>query len=137
MAEWACRHCASIGLTHASLPTEKVKHLGDAMLVLGVGSLCGLASALFAYIGRTFRLERPTLIGWRRPIRWLAILAAIAGAVCFIGALNMVRAAVPLKEAPTTSTGTAQPESPAANTPKLLGTFDGRRAARNPEPIVR
>jgi hypothetical protein len=83
-----------IGLVRASLPADQVKRFADAMLVFGAASVCGLASAFFAYIGRTFRLERPHLIGWRRPIRWLAILAAIAGAVCFIGTLNMARVAV-------------------------------------------
>ena len=56
-----------IGLTHASLRADQVKGFADAMLVFGAGSVCGLASAFFAYIGRTFRLERPHLIGWRRP----------------------------------------------------------------------
>ena len=105
-----------IGLAHASLPTDQVKHFADAMLVFGAGSLAGLASAFFAYISRTFRLERPALIGWRRPLRWCAILAAIVGAVCFIGALNMSRVAVVPKEAPaapSTGTGTTQPEPPA------------------------
>ena len=105
-----------IGLAHASLPTDQVKHFADAMLVFGAGSLAGLASAFFAYISRTFRRERPTLIGWRRPLRWCAIPAAIVGAVCFIGALNMSRVAVVPKEAPaapSTGTGTTQPEPPA------------------------
>ena len=92
-----------IGLAHASLPADEVKRFADAMLVFGAGSICGLVSAFFAYISRTFRLERPTLIGWRRPLRWLAILAAIAGAVCFVGALNMARVAVFAKETAATS----------------------------------
>jgi len=83
------------------------------MLVFGAGSVAGLVSAFFAYISRTFRLERPTLFGWRRPIRWLAILAAIASAICFLGALNMARVGTIPKEAPAPSTGAAQPESPA------------------------
>jgi hypothetical protein len=78
----------------------------DAMLVFGAGALAGLTSAFFAYVGRTFRIERPYLASWRRPLRWLAILAAIAGAICFIGALNMARVAVLPKEAPAApSTG--------------------------------
>jgi hypothetical protein len=108
-----------IGLVHASLPADEVKRFADAMLVFGAGSLAGLASAFFAYISRTFRLERPTLIGWRRPLRWCAILAAIVGALCFIGALNMSRLAVLPKEAPAApSTGTAQPEPPAPTSPQ-------------------
>jgi hypothetical protein len=106
-----------IGLAHASLPADQVKRFADAMLVFGAGSVCGLASAFFAYIGRAFRLERPHLIGWRRPIRWLAILIAIAGAVCFIGALNMARVAV--KEAPAApSTATPQSEPSTPSSPK-------------------
>jgi hypothetical protein len=108
-----------IGLAHASLPADQVKRFADAMLVFGAGSLAGLASAFFAYISRTFRLERPTLIGWRRPLRWCAILAAIVGAICFIGALNMSRVAVLPKEAPAApSTGTTQPEPPAPTSPQ-------------------
>jgi hypothetical protein len=108
-----------IGLVGASLPADEVKRFADAMLVFGAGSLAGLASAFFAYISRTFRLERPTLIGWRRPLRWCAILAAIVGALCFIGALNMSRLAVLPKEAPAApSTGTAQPEPPAPTSPQ-------------------
>ena len=108
-----------IGLAHASLPADQVKRCADAMLVFGAGSLAGLASAFFAYISRTFRLERPTLIGWRRPLRWCAILAAIVGAICFIGALNMSRVAVLPKEAPAApSTGTTQPEPPAPTSPQ-------------------
>ena len=98
-----------IGLVHASLPADDMKRFADAMLVFGAGSLAGLGSAFFAYISRTFRLERPTLIGWRRPIRWLAILAAIASSICFIGALNMSRVAVLSKEVP--AAGTVQPET--------------------------
>jgi len=98
-----------IGLVHASLPADDMKRFADAMLVFGAGSLAGLGSAFFAYISRTFRLERPTLIGWRRPIRWLAILAAIASSICFIGALNMSRVAVLSKEVP--AAGTLQPET--------------------------
>jgi hypothetical protein len=108
-----------IGLAHASLPADQVKRFADAMLVFGAGSICGLASAFFAYIGRTFRLERPTLIGWRRPIRWLAILAAIAGAICFIGALNMARVGVLPKETPGAPTTGAPPaQSPTPSSPK-------------------
>jgi hypothetical protein len=107
-----------VGLAHASLPADEVKRLADAMLVFGAGSVAGLASAFFAYVSRTFRLERPTLIGWRRPLRWCAILAAIAGAVCFLGALNMARVAVLPKETPAApSTTSPQPESPSSSAP--------------------
>jgi len=43
-----------IGLAHASLPADEVKRFADAMLVFGAGSICGLVSAFFAYISRTF-----------------------------------------------------------------------------------
>jgi len=56
-----------IGLAHASLPADQAKRFADAMLVFGAGSVCGLASAFFAYIGRTFRLERPTSLAGAGP----------------------------------------------------------------------
>ena len=104
---------AAIGLlislaARAGFPADTAKRFADAMFVFGVGSVVGLASAFVAYVGRTLRLERPALIGWRRPLRWAAIIAAIIGAFCFLTGLNMVRhAAVP-------SAGTPQTESPAA-----------------------
>ena len=108
-----------IGLMHATLPADQVKRFADAMLVFGAGAVAGLASAFFAYVGRIIRLERPALIGWRQPLRWLAILAAFAGAVCFLGALNLARVAVLSKETPAaTSTTTPQTESTSPNTPK-------------------
>ena len=92
----------------AGVPAVVSKPFADAMLVFGAGSVLGLASAFFAYIGRTLRLERPALVvGWRRPLRWVAIIAAIIGAFCFLTGLNMVRHAfVP-------SAGTPQTEAPA------------------------
>jgi hypothetical protein len=101
---------AAIGLlislaARAGFPADAAKRFADAMFVFGVGSVAGLV----AYVGRTLRLERPALVvGWRRPLRWVAIIAAIIGAFCFLTGLNMVRhAAVP-------SAGTPQTESPAA-----------------------
>jgi len=108
-----------IGLPHANLPADESKRLADAMLLFGAGSLCGLLSAFFAYVGRTFRLERPNLIGWRRPLRWLAILAAVAGAVCFIAGLNMARVAYLPKEAASAPPSTSAPakQTPPPTTP--------------------
>jgi hypothetical protein len=104
---------AAIGLlmslaARAGFPADAAKRFADAMFVFGVGSVAGLASAFVAYVGRTLRLERPALVGWRRPLRWVAIIAAIIGAFCFLTGVNMVRhAAAP-------SAGTPQAESPAA-----------------------
>jgi hypothetical protein len=109
-----------IGLPHANLPADESKRLADAMLLFGAGSLCGLASAFFAYVGRTFRLERPNLITWRRPLRWLAILAAIAGAICFVAALNMARMAYSSQEA----VSAPRPASAPANQPSAPSTLN-------------
>ena len=104
---------AAIGLlislaARAGFPADAAKRFADAMFVFGVGSVAGLASAFVAYVGRTLKLERPTLVGWRRPLRWVAIIAAIIGAFCFLTGVNMVRhAAAP-------SAGTPQAESPGA-----------------------
>ena len=52
-----------IGLAHASLPTDQVKHFADAMLVFGAGSLAGLASAFFASVGRSDLSALPSSAG--------------------------------------------------------------------------
>lgn len=85
------------------------------MLVFGVGAACGFASAFFAYLSRTLRLERPGFAGWRRPLRWLATLAAIAGTVCFLGALHMARVSALPKEP-------AKPSAVTAPAPDERGT---------------
>jgi len=104
---------AAIGLlislaARAGFPADAAKRFADAMFVFGVGSVAGLASAFVAYVGRTLRLERPALVGWRRPLRWVAIIAAIIGAFCFLTGVNMVR------HAAARSAGTPQAESPTA-----------------------
>jgi hypothetical protein len=107
-----------LGLAHATIPPDNVKPFADAMLVFGAGAAAGLTSAFFAYVGRTFRIERPHLASWRRPLRWLAIFAAIIGTVCFVGALNMARVAVLPMEAPAAPSGAApQPEKPTPSAP--------------------
>jgi len=107
-----------LGLAHATISPDNVKRFADAMLVFGAGAAAGLTSAFFAYVGRTFRIERPHLASWRRPLRWLAILAAVIGTICFLGALNMARVAVRPNEAPAAPSTTApQPEKPAPSTP--------------------
>ena len=71
-----------------------VKPFADSMMVFGIGAALGLTSAFFAYLSRTFRLERPAYTTSRRPLRWLAVVAAIAGTACFVGGLNMARVSV-------------------------------------------
>ena len=92
------------------------KPFADAMLVFAIGAVLGLASAFFAYLGRTFRLERPELwTTWRTPLRWLAVAAAIAGAVCFVAGTNMARQSVLPDERtglPQTSTPSPKPSLP-------------------------
>lgn len=87
-----------VGIAYGMTPSENLIGLSDAMIIFGAGTLAGLASALFAYLGRTFRLE--TLTGWRKPFRWLAIAAVIASAACFILGLHSARTAV-VPDAPT------------------------------------
>jgi hypothetical protein len=103
-----------VSLLHGNLPAENVKAFADAMLVFGAGAAAGLTSAFFAYLGRTLRMERPTLVSWRRPLRWLAIAAAVVGTICFVGALNMARVAVLPKEA----TSAAKPSGPVTPQPE-------------------
>jgi hypothetical protein len=87
-----------VALAHASTG-QNIKPFADAMMVFGAGAVLGLTSAFIAYLGRTIRLERPALTGWRRPLRWLAVAAAIAGTACFLIGLNMARIGVLPKEA--------------------------------------
>jgi len=88
------------------------KPFADAMLVFGAGAALGLASAFFAYLSRTFRLERPELLTtWRRPLRWLAVAAAIAGTICFVGGLNMARLSVLPDESSRPQATTPRPEN--------------------------
>ncbi len=73
---------------------ENAPKVADAMVVFGAGAAAALASMFFAYLRRTLMLEAPERlpsppIGW-----WLAMLAAIASAACFVVALRMVGVAV-------------------------------------------
>jgi hypothetical protein len=98
------------GLAHGA-PTAG-KPFADAMLVFAIGAALGLTSVFFAYLSRTFRLERLELwTTWRRPLRWLAVAAAIAGTVCFVAGVNMARQSALSEEktgAPQTTTPTPQ-----------------------------
>ena len=111
---------AAIGLlislaAHAGLPADAAHRFARGILVLAVGSVAGLASAFFGYIGRTLRLEYPGLISWRVP--WLAIVAAVIGVICFLAGVNMARhavvltASVPQAETPPSSSQ-PQPVNP-------------------------
>ena len=64
------------------------------MMVFGIGAAAGLASALFAYLRRTVSIQLPRQVAERRFLGWFAVAAAIIGAGCFVGALNMGRMAV-------------------------------------------
>ena len=93
------------------------KPFADAMLVFAVGAALGLTSAFFAYLSRTFRLERPELLAtWRGPLRWLAVAVAIAGAACFVVGMNMARQSVLPDERISPSTTEPRPE-PSLPTP--------------------
>jgi hypothetical protein len=81
-----------VGLAHGEASGQNLKSFADAMMVFGVGAAAGLASIFFAYLRRLLRLERP--LQDTTPLRWLAIAAAIAGAVCFVGGLGVARNAV-------------------------------------------
>ena len=83
-----------IVLANGSVGGESTKRFADAMMVFGIGAAAGLASALFAYLRRTVSIELPGQIMERRVFGWLAVAAAIIGAGCFVGALNMARVAV-------------------------------------------
>ena len=97
------------------IPT-RTKPFADAMLVFAIGAALGLASMFLAYVSRTFRLERPALLAtWRRPLRWLAIVAAIAGAASFVVGVNMARQSVVPNErtsAPRSTTPAPEPSLP-------------------------
>jgi hypothetical protein len=86
-----------VGLAHGAASGQNLKGFADAMMVFGVGAAAGLASIFFAYLRRLFRLERP--LHDTTPLRWLAIAAAIVGAVCFVCGLGVARNAVSSEKA--------------------------------------
>ena len=83
-----------IGLVPGALSAESAKRFADAMMVFGIGAAAGLTSALFGYLRRTVSIELPSRVMERRGFAWLGVAAAIIGAGCFVGALNMGRMAV-------------------------------------------
>ena len=73
---------------------ENAHRVADAMVVFGAGVAAALASMFFAYLRRTILLRAPQRapaipFGW-----WLALVAAIASAACFVVGLRMVGRAV-------------------------------------------
>ena len=110
--------------------TEGVKAIADAMIVFSIGAVLGLTSALIAYLNRTLRLDQPGFMTWRRPLRWLAVAAAVSGAACFLVGMNMARIAV----LPETSTSSRK-ESLRSRSPVPQGQHTEPNAAE-PEPSV-
>ena len=99
---------------HTGLPADAAHRISRGIMVFGLGSVAGLASAFFGYIGRTLRLEYPGVISWRTP--WFAIIAAVIGVICFLAGVNMARhavvltASVPQAQTPAPSGETGNPE---------------------------
>ena len=79
---------------HLRPQTENASKVADAMVVFGAGVAAALASMFFAYLRRTLMLEAPERLPSRPIGWWLAMLAAIASAACFVVALRMVGVAV-------------------------------------------
>ena len=101
-----------IGLVHGAPSAESAKSFADAMMVFGIGAAAGLVSGFFGYLRRTASIELPGRVTERRLFAWLGVVAAIIGAGCFVGALNMSRMAVDA-EATVKTRSTAEPASPA------------------------
>jgi hypothetical protein len=99
-----------VGIAHSTASAESTQRFADAMMVFGVGAVLGLATAFFAYLSRTFRMERPPDASWRMPLRWLAIGAAILGAACFLTGLNMARIALHHTEVRAATPSAASPQ---------------------------
>ncbi|MGA7374048.1 MAG: hypothetical protein WBW37_15820, partial [Methyloceanibacter sp.] len=87
---------------------ENARTIAAAMVVFGAGVAAALASMFFAYLRRTVRLWAPERvpavpIGW-----WLALIAAVLSAVCFVAGLRMVGTAI----APTLATAAKVSQTP-------------------------
>ena len=104
-----------LALLAQNLPTpNNVEAFADAMMVFSIGAILGLTSAFIAYINRTIRLEWPEFATWRRPLRWLAVAAAILGAACFLVGMNMARISIEAASSSTTRPKTISPQPPQA-----------------------
>jgi len=100
-----------LALLAQNLPsTNNVKAFADAMMVFSAGAILGLTSAFIAYLNRTIRLEWPEFTTWRRPLRWLAVAAAILGAACFFVGMNMTRIAIEDASSSATRPKTISPQ---------------------------
>jgi hypothetical protein len=108
--------------------TGGLKAIADAMLVFSIGAVLGLTSALLAYVNRTLRLDEPGMT-WRRPLRWFAVAAVVAGAACFLVGMNMARLTV----LPQTSTSKESLRSKSHTEPQREPTEPD---AAKPEPSV-
>ena len=73
---------------------ENAPKVADAMVVFGAGVAAALASMFFAYLRRTVMLRGPERVLPLPMGRWLAVLAAVISAVCFVAGLRMVGTAV-------------------------------------------
>ena len=73
---------------------ENAPKVADAMVVFGAGVAAALASMFFAYLRRTVMLRAPERVLPLQMGRWLAVLAAVVSAVCFVAGLRMVGTAV-------------------------------------------
>jgi hypothetical protein len=73
---------------------KNANELVNAMLVFGSGAVLGLTCTFFAYLRRILRIQAPERVPLRTALWWLAVLAAIAGAACFLAGLKMTGRAV-------------------------------------------
>ena len=102
-----------LALLAQNLPSaNNVKEFADVMMVFSVGAILGLTSAFIAYLNRTIRLEWPEFAAARRPLRWLAVAAAIFGAACFLVGMNMARNSIEDASSSTTQPKTMSPQAP-------------------------
>jgi rare lipoprotein A len=97
-------------LTHLASQVEDAGGVVDAMLVFGSDAAVTLVSAFLAYICHTSRLQAPEQIHFRNALWWLSIVAATAGAGCFLVGLNMAGRAVVQEFAGKASVATVPPK---------------------------
>ena len=81
-------------ISHLAPATAHPHGVVFAMLVFGWGAVAALASMFFAYVRRTLRLQARERAPLRVGLWWLALLAAIAGAMCFLTGLNVAGRAI-------------------------------------------